>query len=62
MLAHESTNADMAARVSVWGSVAECVDKLGQLVRTGTKHLMLNPVFDEMEQMEVLAAEIVPHL
>ena len=55
-------NADMAARVSVWGSVAECVDKLGQLVRAGAKHLLLNPVFDEMDQMEVLAADIVPRL
>jgi len=55
-------NAEMAARVSVWGSVAECVDKLSQLIRAGAKHLLLNPVFDEMDQMEVLAADIVPRL
>ena len=24
-------NADMAARVSVWGSRAECIDKLGEI-------------------------------
>jgi len=55
-------NAEMAARVSVWGSVAECIDKLNQLIRAGAKHLLLNPVFDEMHQMEVLAADIVPRL
>jgi probable F420-dependent oxidoreductase len=55
-------NAEMAARVSVWGSVAECVDKLGQLVRAGAKHLLLNPVFDEIEQLELFAAEFLLHL
>jgi probable F420-dependent oxidoreductase len=55
-------NAEMAARVSVWGSVAECVDKLAQLVRAGAKHLLLNPVFDEIEQMELFATEFLPHL
>jgi hypothetical protein len=52
----------MAARVSVWGGVAECVDKLGDLVRAGAKHLLLNPVFDEIEQLELFAAEFLPHL
>jgi hypothetical protein len=55
-------NAEMAARVSVWGSVAECVDKLAQLVRAGAKHLLLNPVFDDIEQLELFAAELLPHL
>ena len=55
-------NADMATRVSVWGSVADCLDKLSELVRAGAQHLLLNPVFDEMEQLELLAAEVLPHL
>jgi probable F420-dependent oxidoreductase len=55
-------NANMAARVAVWGSKAECLDKLGELVKAGAQHLMLNPVFDEMEHVELLAQEIVPHL
>jgi probable F420-dependent oxidoreductase len=55
-------NANMAARVAVWGSKAECLDKLGELVKAGAQHLMLNPVFDEMEHLELLAQEIVPHL
>jgi len=55
-------NADMASRVSIWGNPAECADKLGELVRAGAKHLLLNPVFDEMEQMELMASDIVPKL
>ena len=55
-------NAEMAARVCVWGSRDECLDKLGALVQAGAQHLMLNPVFDEMEHLERLAQEIVPHL
>lgn len=55
-------NAAMAVQVSIWGSLQECLDKLGELVRAGAQHLMLNPVFDEMEHMELLAREVVPRL
>jgi probable F420-dependent oxidoreductase len=55
-------NADMASRVSIWGSVAECVDKLGELVRAGAGHFLLNPVFNEMEHLEKLASEVMPRL
>jgi probable F420-dependent oxidoreductase len=55
-------NAEMAPRVSIWGSRAECADKLAALVKAGARHLMLNPVFDEMEQMELLANEVIPGL
>lgn len=55
-------NADMAPRVAVWGSRQECLDRLGALVHAGAQHLMLNPVFDEMEHLELLGKEIVPHL
>jgi probable F420-dependent oxidoreductase len=55
-------NADMAPRVSIWGSQEECLNKLGELVQTGAQHLMLNPVFDEMTHLQQLAEEIVPQL
>ena len=55
-------NADMASRVSIWGNRNECTDKLGELVRAGARHLLLNPVFDEMEQMEILSSDVVPKL
>lgn len=55
-------NADMAPRVSIWGGVAECVDKLGELVRAGAQHFLLNPVFDEMQHLEQLASDLIPRL
>jgi probable F420-dependent oxidoreductase len=54
--------AEMASRVSIWGDRAECIDKLGELKRAGAKHLLLNPVFDEMEHTELLASEVIPKL
>jgi probable F420-dependent oxidoreductase len=55
-------NADMASQVCIWGSRDECLNKLGELVQAGAQHLMLNPVFDEMEHLELLAQEVVPKL
>ena len=55
-------NADLASRVSIWGSRTECTDKLGELVRAGAQHLLLNPVFDELEHLDLLAQEVMPHL
>ncbi len=55
-------NADMASNVSIWGSRDECLNKLGELVAAGAQHLMLNPVFDEMEHVELLAQDILPKL
>jgi probable F420-dependent oxidoreductase len=53
---------DMAPRVSIYGSRAECVDKLGALVRAGAQQLLLDPVYDHVEQMELLASEVVPKI
>jgi len=55
-------NADMAPLVSIWGGVAECVDKLGELVRAGAQHFLLNPVFDDMEHLEKLATDVMPRI
>ncbi len=55
-------NADLAGRVALWGSRDECIEKLKEIVRAGAKHLVLNPAFDEMEHLELLAKEIMPHL
>jgi hypothetical protein len=52
-------NADMAWRVSTLGNREECTDKLGELVRA---HLLLNAVFDQMEQIETLSSDVVPQL
>ena len=55
-------NADMASKVCVWGSRDECLNQLGKLVQAGAQHLMLNPVFDEMEHLNLLAQEVMPKL
>ena len=55
-------NADMASRDAIWGGSTECLDKIAEVVDAGAQHLLLNPVFDEMEHMEILAEEIIPQL
>lgn len=55
-------SSDLARRVSVWGSPEACVDRLKEIINGGAKHLLLNPVFDEMEHLELLAREIIPQL
>ena len=52
---------DMAEQVSVWGDEQACVDGLGEVIAAGARFLLLNPVFDEAEQLERLA-EIAPTL
>jgi probable F420-dependent oxidoreductase len=54
--------AQMAEEVSVWGPPGECVEGLKQVVAAGAGLLMLNPVFDELEQLESFASEIGPKL
>jgi probable F420-dependent oxidoreductase len=53
---------ELAAQVAVWGDVPECLDGLGRVVAAGARLLLLNPVFDEGEQLERIAAEIAPKL
>jgi probable F420-dependent oxidoreductase len=55
-------NADLGPRVSIWGSREECTEKIRELVRAGAQHIVFNPMFDEMEHLEVCAKEIMPHL
>lgn len=53
---------ELAAQVSVWGDVEMCVAGLRQVQEAGAEFLMLNPVFDEMDQLERFAAELAPKL
>ena len=53
---------ELATEVCVWGGPEECVDRLGEIVAAGVGFLMLNPVFDEMEHLEVFASRIAPKL
>lgn len=53
---------ELAAEVSVWGEPAECVDRLSEIVAGGAGFLMLNPVFDELEHLELFASQVAPKL
>jgi probable F420-dependent oxidoreductase len=55
-------NADLGPRVSIWGSREECTEKIQEIVRAGAQHIVFNPMFDEMEHLELCAKEIMPHL
>jgi hypothetical protein len=48
--------------VSVFGTPDACVRGLRDVVDSGAELILLNPLFDDSEQMERLAAEVVPQL
>jgi probable F420-dependent oxidoreductase len=53
---------DQADRVAVWGSPEQVVEGLQEVISAGARLVILSPVFDGMEQMEILASEVVPHI
>lgn len=53
---------ELAAQVAVWGDVPECLEALGRVTAAGARLVLLNPVFDELEQLERFAADIAPKL
>ena len=60
--ANRYKNADLGPRVCVWGSAAECTEKIQEIVRAGAEFIVFNPMFDEAEHLEICAKEIMPHL
>jgi alkanesulfonate monooxygenase SsuD/methylene tetrahydromethanopterin reductase-like flavin-dependent oxidoreductase (luciferase family) len=48
--------------VSVSGTPDACVRGLWDVANSGAELILLNPLFDDAEQMERLAAEVVPQL
>lgn len=53
---------ELGAAVAIRGEPAECVDRLREVLAAGAGLLLLNPVFDELDQMERLASEVAPKL
>jgi probable F420-dependent oxidoreductase len=53
-------NPDLANKWAIVGSASVIAEKLAELVEAGATHLMLNPVFDEIEHLEIIAEEIAP--
>jgi len=48
--------------VAVYGPPAACAEGLAAVAEAGAEMILLNPLFDEAEQMERLAAEVMPQL
>jgi len=48
--------------VAVFGPPAACVEGLREVAAAGAEMILLNPLFEEAEQMERLAAEVIPEL
>jgi probable F420-dependent oxidoreductase len=55
-------NSDLGPRVSVWGSAEKCTEKIQEIVKAGAQQIVFNPMFDEMEHLEICAKEIMPLL
>lgn len=53
-------NPDFVADICEWGSAAEVAEGLARVVKTGAGTVILNPLWDFEEQLEVLAAEVIP--
>ena len=51
---------ELADQVAVWGPAQHVADEIRRLKDAGVAHVLLNPVFDEEEQMERLAEEVLP--
>lgn len=53
---------ELADQVAVWGSVEHLTGEIKRLQDAGVSHLLLNPVFDEEDQMERLAHDLIPRI
>ena len=54
--------AEMADQVAVWGSAAGIADEVARIAEAGVRQVLLNPVFDEENQMERLANEVLTRI
>jgi alkanesulfonate monooxygenase SsuD/methylene tetrahydromethanopterin reductase-like flavin-dependent oxidoreductase (luciferase family) len=53
---------EMADQVAVWGSPQQIVDQIIRLRDAGVNYILLNPVFDEEAQMELLCEHVLPRV
>jgi len=49
-------------RVAIYGPADACAKGLSEVAEAGAELILLNPLFDDAEQMERLSAEVVPKL
>lgn len=55
-------NPDLAEEWSIVGSAEHVAERLSELVEAGAGHLLLNPVHNYLEHLEVIAQEIAPRI
>src|SRR5258706_2646346 len=55
-------NADLGPKVAIWRSAAKCTEKIQEIVKAGAQQIVFNPMFDEIEHLEICAKEIMPQL
>ena len=48
------------ADICVWGSTAQVAEGLARVARIGATTIIANPLWDFEEQLEALAAEVIP--
>jgi probable F420-dependent oxidoreductase len=53
---------DELTSVAVYGPPDQCVSGLREVADAGAEMILFTPLFDQADQMERLAAEVVPHL
>ena len=57
-----SQNPDLIDELGVWGSPERVTEGLADIIAAGARTLILNPLQEYVEQMEILAEEIIPKL
>ena len=55
-------NPELGLEAGTYGSPGECTESLAELVHMGLDEIILDVVYDEMEQAQRLAEEVVPSL
>ena len=55
-------NPNYVADTCVWGSADQVAEGLSEVVKNGAGMIMLNPLKDFVEQIEVLATDVIPQL
>lgn len=55
-------NPDYVADTCVWGTPGQVAEGLSEVLRLGAGMIVLNPLWDFVEQLEVLAGEVIPEL
>ena len=59
---HVYHSSDRAVEVSVWGSPGKCIQELAEITGMGAQLLMLDAVYDQLEQVDRLAQDVMPYL